>query len=328
MCDDVTFFLEVRHMATNRIAPRYGISEWFGKDISSLNARGRRQFSNVALADNSDANPNCPFVSEWFSDDQCNKKGGVCSIRKFNATPEGGGSAVPDDLVVTVCPLRFINNDVFSWVSRVMLGTENAIKVKETPFLRSTSEDSDFKAGRIDWILVDPRTLDMPDPSWCALETQSVYFSGENMGVEFQAYSEEPGMVLFPVGKRRPDYRSNGPKRLSPQLDVKVPVLRGWGKKVAVLVDRFFFSNMGEMQDVFARARNDQERLDNSEVVWFIVDYDAEMKMIPFRVAYSTLDASRSALNATQPLGKTEFTDGLRDVIRTGERGKKIFDAP
>ena len=45
------------------------------------------------------------------------------------------------------------------------------------------------------------------------------------MRPEFDAYAVSPTPVLFPVGRRRPDYRSSGPKRLSPQRDVKVPVL-------------------------------------------------------------------------------------------------------
>ena len=71
-------------------------------------------------------------------------------------------------------------------------------------------------------------------------------------------HAAAPSPVLYPVGKRRPDYRSSGPKRLSPQLDVKVPVLRNWGKKVVVVIDRYFFDNMNELTDAYAIARNDR----------------------------------------------------------------------
>ncbi|MDQ2898994.1 MAG: hypothetical protein M3Y07_04240, partial [Acidobacteriota bacterium] len=67
---------------------------------------------------------------------------------------------------------------------------------------------------------------------WCAAETQAVYFSGDNMRKDFVAlsgiYSEE---LPFPVGKRHPDDRSSGPKRLMPQLQTKVPSLRRWARK-------------------------------------------------------------------------------------------------
>ena len=65
-------------------------------------------------------------------------------------------------------------------------------------------------------------------------------------------------MERHKIGRRRPDYRSSGPKRLSPQLDVKVPVLRNWGKKVVVVIDRFFYDNMNTLADAYPRARNDR----------------------------------------------------------------------
>src|SRR5690606_28139709 len=76
--------------------------------------------------------------------------------------------------------------------------------------------DEGKKAGRIDWLLMDSATIGDADPKWCALETQAVYFSGDNMGAEFSAYLNAPRSVIFPVGFRRPDYRSSGPKRLAP----------------------------------------------------------------------------------------------------------------
>jgi hypothetical protein len=154
---------------------------------------------------------------------------------------------------------------LFVWIAEKMLDVSDPIIVKETPFLRKTSEkarsadiandmlveaaDETKKAGRIDWILVDPSTGDARELSWCVVETQALYFSGAKMRSEFDAYAHAPSPVLFPTGKRRPDYRSSGPKRLWPQLDVKVPVLRNWGKKVVVVVDRFFFENMNSLID-------------------------------------------------------------------------------
>jgi hypothetical protein len=212
--------------------------------------------------------------------------------------------------------------------------------VKETPFLRkvtdtqntvdpteSESENEAKKAGRIDWIVVNPSTLTNGELEWCAVETQALYFSGDKMRPEFDAYAAAPSPVLFPVGKRRPDYRSSGPKRLSPQLDVKVPVLRNWGKKVVVVIDRYFFENMNTLTDAFARARNDQERRDNSDVVWFVVDFDEEMRLRPSTVVFTTLESSRRALNATEPLSKADFTRELRTVINDATRTNKVFKA-
>ena len=64
---------------------------------------------------------------------------------------------------------------------------------------------------------------------------------------EFKAFADETvDWVIFPAGRRRPDYRGGAPKRLMPQLQIKVPTLRRC-RKMAVVVDRAFFDSVGEM---------------------------------------------------------------------------------
>jgi hypothetical protein len=224
-----------------------------------------------------------------------------------------------------------------------MLDVSNATIVKETPFLRKINDtqrpaetaqdmaaeakEEEKNAGRIDWILVNPATLQAGELEWCAVETQALYFSGSKMRPEFDAYAHAPSPILYPTGKRRPDYRSSGPKRLWPQLDVKVPVLRNWGKKVVVVVDRFFYDNMNTLADAFPRAHNDTERRDNADVVWFIVDYDENLRLIASEVIFTTLESSRTALNATEPFSKADFTSNLRKVITDNTRTNKVFKA-
>lgn len=327
--------------------PRYGIAEWFGNDITTMTPEERQHFGRLAADQDQTGNisnaPICPFLSTMIPGARCNKASGVCSIRRFSFDPDGRGLEVPGDKVVTVCPSRFLNQlkdgkNLFSWISETMLEISNPTVIKETPFLRKVSdfvetginiedEGEGKKAGRIDWILVNPATMDASELEWCAVETQALYFSGDKMRPEFDAYASSPTSVLFPVGRRRPDYRSSGPKRLSPQLDVKVPVLRNWGKKVVVVIDRFFYNNMNTLIDAYPRARNDRERRDNSDIVWFIVDYDDELNMIPSEVVFTTLESSRRALNATEPLSKTDFTNNLKRVIDDSSRSNKVFKA-
>lgn len=234
--------------------PRYGIAEWFGHDITSMTPETRQTFGQLAAAqdqngDLSDA-PVCPFLSTLVSAARCNKGSGVCSIRRYSGGTDGSGIPVPGDKIVTVCPSRFLQTladekSLFAWIAEKMLDIANPTVVKETPFLRKVSdtmrrpeiaadpetEEEGKKAGRIDWILVNPATMDAGELEWCAVETQALYFSGDKMRPEFDACAAAPSPMLFPIGRRRPDYRSSGPKRLSPQLDVKVPVLRNWGEK-------------------------------------------------------------------------------------------------
>lgn len=325
---------------------RYGIAEWFGRDITRLTPEERQTFGRLAAKQDQDKSlagaPICPFLSTLIPEARCNKASGVCSIRKYSAE----GSTVAGDKVVTMCPSRFLQpvgdgKALFSWIAEKMLDTTKVIVVKVTPFLRKIADvqrpieiaedmateakEEEKQAGRIDWILVNPETISAGELEWCAVETQALYFSGKRMRIEFDAYAHAPSEVLFPSGKRRPDYRSSGPKRLWPQLDVKVPVLRNWGKKIVVVVDRFFYNNMNRLTDPSPRARSDKERRDNADVAWFIVDYDEHLQLTVGEVVFTTLDGSRIALNATEPLSKADFTQGLKNVIADQTRTRKVF---
>lgn len=328
--------------------PRYGIAEWFGNDITTMTNDERQRYGQLALKQDATGDisnaPICPFLATLVPGSKCNKASGVCSIRRYALGPNESGKPVLSDKVVTVCPSRFLQTldngkTLFVWIAEKMLDADDPTVVKETPFLRKVSdtnargtvpadeEGEGKKAGRIDWIIVNPSSMDSGELEWCAIETQALYFSGDKMRPEFDAYAKTPSPVLFPIGRRRPDYRSSGPKRLSPQLDVKVPVLRNWGKKVVIVIDRYFYDNMNALVDAYPRARNDQEKRDNSDVVWFVVDYDDALNMIASEVIYTSLESSRRALNATEPLSKADFTRDLKKVINDSSRANKVFKA-
>jgi Restriction endonuclease NotI len=341
--------LEIGNAAVPReVAPRYGIAEWFGHDLTKMAPEERQRYGHLAARQDQDGSladaPQCPFLSTLIPGAQCNKSSGVCSIRKYDPN----GSPVAGDKIVTTCPSRFLQADlkgrtIFTSISEKMLDIPDATLIKETPFLRKIADrqrpvqiaqdmnaeakEEEKKAGRIDWILVNPATAKANELEWCAVETQALYFSGKKMRPEFDAYAHAPSPVLFPLGKRRPDYRSSGPKRLWPQLDVKVPVLRNWGKKVVVVVDRFFYNSMNTLVDPFPRARDDKERRDNADVAWFIVDYDQAMDLSLDEVIFTSLEHSRTALNATEPLSKADFTKNLIGVMNDAGRVNKVFRA-
>ena len=168
----------------------------------------------------------------------------------------------------TVCPNRFEEGRlIYQWVGEKILGTTDVVSVREVGFLeRIDAEGSPANddVGRIDRVLLIPGTSPL---EWCALEVQAVYFSGGAMSREWTAIRDhETGNVPFPVSSRRPDYRSSGPKRLMPQLQIKVPSLRRWGKKMAVVVDEDFWGGLGPMDSV--------NHVSNCDIAWFIVGYD------------------------------------------------------
>jgi len=94
-------------------APRYGIAEWFGHDITAMTAAQRQHFGQLAVnqdqsGDISNA-PACPFLATLIPGSKCNKASGVCSIRRFLPDENGAGMPMPDDRVVTICRHAFCN---------------------------------------------------------------------------------------------------------------------------------------------------------------------------------------------------------------------------
>jgi hypothetical protein len=202
-------------------AVRYGIAEWFGVPFDQLDHLRKIEFTRAKLKQMP-----CPFAK----DSSCNKKGGVCSFRKYARDSAGGVGAVSDSPIVSLCPNRFLeNSEVHTWIGSELLGTDRPAIATEIPFLigerKSGEDDRRLEAvGRIDAVLANPEVRPM---EWCALEIQAVYFSGLSMASEFAYIRDEGGDgVHWPQAIRRPDFRSSGPKRLMPQLQIKVPTIR------------------------------------------------------------------------------------------------------
>lgn len=61
----------------------------------------------------------------------------------------------------------------------------------------------------------------------------------------------------------RPDFLSSSRKRLAPQLMYKGTIINGWGKKLAVVLDRSFFQALPSLTEV---------DVDKSDMAWLIYD--------------------------------------------------------
>jgi Restriction endonuclease NotI len=307
---------------------RYGIHEWFGTDLSLMSESERKRAAVNALASTLPEVP-CPHMSALRSAFMCSKKGGVCSIRQYERNDVGVAPS-PGGLPVTVCPQRLMQGGaLLRWAGEILLGTSHPIAIKEIPFLARVgatgeldAKEKERKAGRIDWVLIHPDISG--SLKWCAVETQAVYFSGKAMDSEFESLASASGNATpFPTAVRRPDYRSSGPKRLAPQLQVKVPELRAWGAKTAVIVDEYFFSEMSDLPQV--RGNDSKDQLSNAEVIWLIAKNDAA-GLLPSRVVYARLEESVRALNATQPISRDAFVRELRNAIEDPKMdGRKVF---
>ena len=190
------------------------------------------------------------------------------------------------------------------------MGTSSPEIATEVGFLRA--EDGATDVGRIDMVLVN-RDDGARALNWCALEIQAVYFSGRSMNEEFRHIRDYAGEAPpFPSQIRRPDYRSSGPKRLMPQLQIKVPTLRRWGKKMAVVIDKHFFASLGRMEEV--------SDLSNGDIAWFTVDFQADdsdrrFKLVRDAVHVTTLERATEGLTGGSPVTLTEFEESIQSKL-------------
>jgi hypothetical protein len=237
-----------------------------------------------------------------------------------------------------MCPHRFKEkDDIFEWVGEKILGhpqpsivTEigflireqmtrsiaDTVELSEKTELSENDSEEQEDVGQIDYVLMHP---DKDHLMWCALELQAVYFSGPKMSEEYESIRSCPeNHVPFPVKNRRPDYRSSGPKRLMPQLQIKVPTLRRWGKKMAVVVDRGFFNALGKMDSV--------PDISNCDIVWFIVDYkesDGQIRLTRDSIQYTTLERAVEGLTAGKPVTLSEFEHRISEKLDKTPRSRR-----
>jgi hypothetical protein len=292
---------------------RFGIGEWYGQNFISLTKEQRHAYATAP------GEPICPFRSTPTKSFDCKKKDGVCSLRTYQLDAANTVTTVADDRgrLRAVCPKRLLQNGtIFSWVGEVLLGTPNPLIAGEVGFLEGEPAETGGKGddvGRIDHVLVHP----IADPlRWCALELQAVYFSGKKMGVDIAAIARHKGDGLpFPVVTRRPDYRSSGPKRLMPQLQIKVPSLRRWGKKMAVVVDEAFFDALGRMDDV--------RDVSNCDIAWFIVGFDETetgFTLRPRKPRLTTLERAVEGLTGGTAVSCETFEERVRAKLAASLR--------
>jgi hypothetical protein len=307
------------------LTPRFGIGEWFGKVLTQMDAAERHYYASEVLKEKKlrDQQP-CPFQPRK-QDAKCTKEGGVCSLRLYSYKADektgratGEPIAGPQGELRATCPYRFHEAlDVFHWVGETILGDSNPKLVGEVGFLEAsatTDAEGGDDVGRIDMVLVSNKPVKGAPMEWCALEIQAVYFSGDAMRGEFKAFADETvDWVIFPAGRRRPDYRSSAPKRLMPQLQIKVPTLRRWGRKMAVVVDRAFFDSVGEMDNV--------SDISNADIAWFIVKFEEVpgskySRIVRDEVRYTTLERSVDGLTGGKPVPKSVFEERIAGKMK------------
>lgn len=288
---------------------RFGAGELYGYDVATL-APGRVR--DLSAANHKDMP--CPFKPRETRrlQPKCSKKGGVCSLRQYSRDDSGCVDGIGEPVIT--CPQRFLEGGlIFAWAGETLLGTRTPAVISELPFLMADAEGETDEAdavGKIDKVLVNSEGTVL---RWCALEMQAVYFSGKSMENDFKVMRtwNGPG-APFPDVQRRPDFRSSGPKRLMPQLQIKVPTISRWGKKMAVVVDRAFWESLSDMRQV--------KDLSNSEIVWFVVafsdSHDGRFSLRRHEVHFTTLSHAVEGLTGGTPMSLGRFENEIRARMR------------
>lgn len=287
-------------------APRYGIAEWFGEPLLALSPSRRAELARRATERR--GAPSCPFQQ---GDAACSKKGGVCSIQRYESTDDGQIAVAVGEPVV-VCPRRFEESrTLIQWLAEIVgIDADETHVAREVPFMMGTRTKK--PAGKIDLVIAGPSE---PNFRWYGLEIQAVYFSGEGMQEEFQRMGSGDGALPFPNKVRRPDWRSSSAKRLMPQLEIKVPTLRRWSSKLAVAVDKPFFEAVGGPSE---QASQD---LDEGDIIWLVPEFqraaDHAIRMERGHFEVLTLEDSRPRLLAAETISRSEFEQTLRRKLQS-----------
>lgn len=273
---------------------RFGIAEWYGQCFEDLSVDRRKELSAVALEGRK---RRCPFRAM-----NCNKPGGVCSIQRYSQGTESASITGPP---VIVCPVRFEQNRVvLSWLAEIVgFELDTARVAREVSFLRNPQTGR--PAGKVDLIVAN----DGSAQRWYGLEIQAVYFSGDAMDKEFRALrTHADPTLLFPVGTRRPDWRSSSAKRLMPQLSLKAPTLQRWNSKLAVAVDRPFFDALG------GPSENPSQDINDGDIIWLVPELvNGELRRGHWEVL--TLKESEEKLLSGDKVKRDAFEANLRSRL-------------
>jgi hypothetical protein len=190
----------------------------------------------------------CPFLESACNKQSKTKPLGICSYTN-------------GEEATVVCPSRFRDKGrIFVDAGRAAFGSgKKILAVPEVKLLELP--DSRRKIGKMDYLIALLNENNEP-VDFAAVEVQAVYISGFSTRPPFNDYLSSG--KISSAGMRRPDFRSSAQKRLMPQLSLKVPVFRRWGKRFFVAVDAAFFAEMPKMPSV---------KEDNAEITWLVYPF-------------------------------------------------------
>jgi hypothetical protein len=193
---------------------------------------------------------------------RCHFKDGICN-KSSNKDPIGICSVSDGVQAASLCPVRFLEDGrIFRDAARLAFGETShfsifpEIRILKVPNAKKPGVFK--KIGKVDFLLGKIEEEIVTD--FCAVEVQASYFSGSETRTILKHYIANRNFGALDTF-RRPDFRSSAQKRLIPQLQLKVPVFRRWGKKFFVVVDSQFFGSLPKFQTTTPA---------NSELTWLV----------------------------------------------------------
>lgn len=267
------------------------IAEVFGHGVESNSAE--------AKADRSAKR--CPF-----RDSPCTKSSktdpiGICSLES-------------DGRAAAICPVRFVEHGrIFKDAAKIAFGEGATFgvfpEVRVLKIVGGGKNGADKKIGKVDYLLGRLEDGDVVD--FCAVEVQAVYFSGTTIRPALQQFLETE-ILDAAISDRRPDYRSSAQKRLVPQLQLKVPIFRRWGKRFFVVVDSCFFDALPSFGHTTPG---------NSELTWLSYPLnrqpDMNYTLEDPTIINSVWDDVSNALREGVPPDPMEITEELQSKVGT-----------
>ncbi len=268
------------------------MAEVFGFPVDNLSKDARR-YRKLKL---------CPFNNRVPSctKDKANDPLGVCSIYHNNHT-------------VITCPVRFREHWIIAEDAASFFFGDN---VNWTSLTEVKLEDKNGQsAGNIDIVLVayDDRGK---ITDFGSLEVQGVYISG-NIRRYFETFMKNPSAWKNVDWKNKvsssfypkPDYLSSSRKRLVPQMLYKGGILKAWGRKQAVALQKSFFETLPNLPQV---------KKDEAEIAWFLYDLQLansryELKQV--EIVYTEYWPALNVITTPEPGEMSDFISVLQNKL-------------
>jgi hypothetical protein len=278
------------------------LGEVFGFPIDN-NSEAARNYRDNKLCPFHNIVPKCTKVSEI-------NPLGVCSMNS-------------KDGVFITCPVRFRENWFITTDAGKFFFPDNEF-VTAIPEIKVTDKNGEA-VGNVDYILVAHdkygRVLD-----FAPLEVQAVYITGNITGPFEYFMSTRDSNLDWPRNRNypKPDWLSSSMKRLVPQLLAKGSIMRQWGKKQAIAVQKDFLDRMPKSVPVVPKEQAD--------VVWLLYDLIDDpatntRKLTRLEPVYSSFQQMLERFT-TYEAGPVEmFTSMLQGKLEAVNRGKFAIDA-